>query len=165
MTEAEAVLPLKRQRAAAEARAGVEEQSAADLVGEPFQAPLQQRLGAHQRIHLGQRWVPLAGHVCSCLRAQTLTAFSNRTHHHRMLVDGNTKYSTAPAAPWHAPARASAAAQRSAAGHEGSRLCHAGLRGQILPWSPTCQSCSVSLQSALSGTLTAAASGIWPQHP
>lgn len=41
----------------------------ADLVGEPVQAALQQRLGAHQRIHLGQRWVPVAGRIRPRLRA------------------------------------------------------------------------------------------------
>ena len=71
----------KRQKRAAEAQAGLQEgcmqnqercsKREADLVGEPAQAPLQQRLGAHQRIHLGQRWVPVAGHVCPRLRAQT----------------------------------------------------------------------------------------------
>ena len=79
MTEAGAtMLPNSRNRAA-EAQAGLQEAfmqnqercsgREADLVGEPVQAALQQRLGAHQRIHLGQRWVPVAGRIRPRLRA------------------------------------------------------------------------------------------------
>ena len=58
------MLLFQRQKRAAEAQAGLQTRCAADLVGEPGQTPLQQRLGAHERIHLGQRRVPVAGHIC-----------------------------------------------------------------------------------------------------